>query len=256
MLRVQSLPVCAGARRLLQTNVGTSTGFNAYDAADIVATISSTSQSSALDLGAWATNNTNGMATCTRSKGYEVTFIQLNETVASVAGAQAMANQTLFPTTGVTAILKVCPHPPSRFCQESTLTCKRNLLCCFGLGWMPLVLIICWLRQVSGPNVLPFSTAKQTLLLAFLNSALPPSSSGLSAMGITSVVQDYKSAAANVSLAALVNSNHEAFESQLNSSSVLTNVDQQFTLSNLTGYTVSVLSMAAAPQLSIASQVS
>jgi len=110
-------------------------------------------------------------------------------------------------------------------------------------------------RQVSGPNVLPFTTAKQTLLLAFLNSALPPSSSGLSAMGITSVVQDYKSAAANVSLAALVNSNHEAFESQLNSTSVLTNVDQQFTLSNLTGYSVSVVSMAAAPQLSIASQV-
>ena len=110
-------------------------------------------------------------------------------------------------------------------------------------------------RQVSGPNALPFTTAKQTLLLAFLNSALPPSSTGLSALGITSVVQDYESAAANVSLAALVNSNHEAFEGQLNSSSVLTNVDKQFTLSNLTGYSVSVVSMAAAPQLSIASQV-
>jgi len=111
--------------------VGTSTGFNAYDAADIVATISSTSQSSALDLGAWATNNTNGMATCSRSKGYEVTFIQLNETVASAAGAQALANQTLAPTTGVTAILRVPPPPPSLWHLLSlTLEGFRELLWC------------------------------------------------------------------------------------------------------------------------------
>ncbi len=103
--------------------------------------------------------------------------------------------------------------------------------------------------------MLPFSTPKQTLLLAFLNTALPPSSTGLSALGITSVVQDYTGAVANVSLAALISSNHATFESQLNSTAALASVAQQFTLSNLTGYHVSVASMAAAPQLSIASQV-
>ena len=111
----------------------------------------------------------------------------------------------------------------------------------------------CW--QVSGHNVLPFSTPKQTLLLTFLNNALPPSSTGLSALGITSVVQDYSAAVANVSLAALINSNHATFESQLNSTAVLASIANQFTLSNLTGYSVSVANMAAAPQLSIASQV-
>ena len=88
------------------------TGYNAYDAADVVATIYSTAQSSALDLGAWATNNTDGMTTCARAKGYEVTFIQLNETVASAAGAEVLANDTLASTTGIAAVLQVAPPPP------------------------------------------------------------------------------------------------------------------------------------------------
>ena len=103
--------------------------------------------------------------------------------------------------------------------------------------------------------MLPFSVPKQTLLLAFLNTALPPSSTGLSALGITSVVQNYKTAVADVSLAALINSNHASFESQLNSTAVLESISKQFKLSNLTGYSIAIASMAAAPQLSIASQV-
>ena len=108
--------------------MGTSTGYNAYDAADIVATVSSTAQSSVLDLGAWATNNTDGMSTCTRAKGYEVTFIQLNETVATAAGAKALANETLASTTGVTAVLQVSPpflrvrHQSDRDLLASTRT--------------------------------------------------------------------------------------------------------------------------------------